>query len=91
MNMADRPKWRCAGQVSWVVEPQGVVLINALQARRRCLAYPEAAVWDLLTRAYSEEKICSMLELIVGISPQEAAKLVGSCLDAWAEEGWLEK
>jgi hypothetical protein len=67
------------------------VLIHALHARRRYLAYPEAAVWDLLTRSESEEKICSMLELIAGISPHEATELVGSCLDTWAQEGWLEE
>ncbi|MDR2801243.1 MAG: hypothetical protein LBB52_08295 [Desulfovibrio sp.] len=88
--MENRPKPRCAGHVTWIVEPHGVVLINSTQGLRRELAYPEAAVWDLATRGRSEETIRSMLELIAGIGPRQARELVGSCLDQWAEEGWLK-
>jgi hypothetical protein len=90
MSMENRRKLQCAGQVTWVVEPRGVVLIHARQGRCREIAYPEAAVWDLMTRRWPGETIRSMLELIAGIGPREAGELVDSCLDAWAEEGWLE-
>ncbi|MDR1489918.1 MAG: hypothetical protein LBS65_05450 [Desulfovibrio sp.] len=88
--MENRPKPRCAGHVTWVVEPHCVVLFDSTRNLRHELAYPEAAVWDLITRGRSEETIRSMLELIAGIGPREARELVGSRLDLWAEEGWLE-
>lgn len=88
--METRQKMRCAGQAAWVVEPHGVALIHMAQGRRRELGYPEAAVWDLVTRGRPEKTICSMLELIAGIGPREARTLVDSCLDQWLAEGWLE-
>jgi hypothetical protein len=79
-----------ARYVAWVVEPHGVLLIHMARGRRRELGYPEAAVWDLVTRGRSGETIRSMLESIAGIGPQEARTLVDSCLVQWRAEGWLE-
>lgn len=88
--MSHGKKLQCAAQVVWVVEPQGIVLIHTLQGRRYPLAYPEAAVWDLLTRSRPVETICTMLELIAAISPSKSKELVTACLEVWTQEGWLE-
>ncbi len=88
--MANKRTPHCAEHVVWIVEPWGVTLIHAPHGRSCQLPYPEAAIWDLLTRCRPEETIRSMLELIAGIGPHEAEALVRSRLDAWAEEGWLE-
>jgi hypothetical protein len=88
--MENRRKLQSAKHVAWVVEPHGIVLIHTLHGRIRQLAYPEAAVWDLITRPRPEATIRRLLELIAGINPQEARELLASCLDIWTEEGWLE-
>ena len=37
---AKHAPWRVPGQVAWVVEPHGVVLIHLANGRRRDLSYP---------------------------------------------------
>jgi hypothetical protein len=81
---------RCAGQTAWVVEPHGITLLHLTRGRCRNLSCPEAAVWDLVTRGRPEEKIHSLLELIAGIGPHDARRLVDSCLDQWLAEGGLK-
>jgi hypothetical protein len=88
---AGHAPWRIPGQVAWVVEPYGVVLIHVANGRRRELFYPEAAVWDLAARGRSRETMRSMLELIAGTGPSEAETLVDSCLAQWLAAGWLEE
>lgn len=83
--------WQAAWPVAWVVEPHGVALVHLANGRCRDLSYPEAAVWDLAVQGRSRETICSMLELIAGIGPREAATLVDSCLAQWLAAGWLEE
>jgi hypothetical protein len=87
--MDAKRKLRRAGQTAWIVEPHGRVLIRLASGLRRNLSCTEAAVWDLLTRGRSGESIRSRLELIAGIGPQEAQRLVDSCLAQWLTEGWL--
>ena len=90
IQLAAHALWRVPGQVAWVVEPYGLALIHLADGHRLELSYPEAAVWELVTRGRSVEAILSMLELIAGIGPSEAQTLVDSCLAQWIADGWLE-
>jgi len=90
MTMDGRRKTgRVDARTAWVVEPRGVALIHLAHGRRRELACPEAAIWDLAVRGRTRDDIRSMMEVIAGIGPHEAQTLVDSCLAQWLEEGWL--
>ncbi len=80
-----------SAHTQWVVEQKGVVLIHALENRCTWLAYPEAAVWDLLTRDWSRREMISMLAVIAAVDEAAAEILLDGCLERWTHQGWLTR
>jgi len=81
--------WRVAPGVWWAVETDGIVLGGPGAGSARALAYPEAAVWDLLSRGYRMEKVASMMEGIASLPPAAAKRIVAACLRTWVGAGVL--
>ncbi|WP_310600609.1 hypothetical protein [Desulfobulbus sp.] len=80
-----------AAHIFWLVERQGIVLLDPRRNRQLHLAYPEAAVWDLLIRRWPAATMRAMLAVIAGIGEDEAGRLIAACLDRWRTEGWLKE
>jgi len=78
----------CAG-VSWLVQGAGVLVIDEMARRSLMLAYPEAAVWELLLRGHDARHAGAMLRWIVGDSEQEAHSHVGRCVQEWSKAGLI--
>ena len=55
------------------------------------IKYPEAAVWDLISRSYTQEKVVKMLTYIVSCNQLEANKIVKAALETWVKDGFLLK
>lgn len=55
------------------------------------LEYPEAAVWDLLSRGYAFEKIEQMLGHIASMEPAAADALIRTAIGRWRDAGLLEE
>ena len=81
--------YRPAEQVRWAVEAAGVVLISGATGAATSLSYPEAAIWDLITRGDSSEKIAAKLCAIAGLDAEAAQKLVLDTVEAWRKAGFL--
>ena len=79
----------CPDRISWIVETHGVLLIDTFYNRTTLLSTAEAAIWDLLTRNRSRERLLTMLVVITGQDTQSVAFLLDACLDRWLKEGWL--
>lgn len=87
MNSTD---YICAPGLQWSVESWGILLIIAERNVSRSFKYPEAAVWDLLTRGFDVAHMASMIYYIGGLPDKiAAAEYVSSRLRAWQEEGLL--
>jgi hypothetical protein len=82
-------EYRAAEQIRWAVEAAGVVLINGATGAATSLSYPEAAIWDLITRGDSSEKIAAKLCAIAGLEPVAARKFVLDTVEAWRKAGFL--
>jgi hypothetical protein len=82
-------KFRCPGEVNWVVAEGGLHLIHIRKGDRLTLAYPQAAVWDLISRGYTVERTATMVAMIAGLEETSARKLVRECLDNWVQLGFL--
>lgn len=83
-------RYRIRDGVRWGV---GAVTV-ALEGGRggvRVLQYPEAAVWDLLSRGYPLSRVASLTEHIGSLDSAAADAFVRSCLEEWADLGFLEK
>ncbi len=72
------------------VEARGVAVVDDLGGRRMFIAYPEAAVWDLVTRRGDGERTRRLIGAIADIGEAEAARLVEASATRWVREGWLE-
>jgi hypothetical protein len=82
-------EYRAAEQVRWAVEAAGVVLIDGVTGAATTLGYPEAAIWDLITRGDSRERIAAKLCAIAGLEPAAAHRLLLDTVAAWREAGFL--
>lgn len=82
-------EYRIAEQVRWAVEAGGVVLIDCATGAATTLGYPQAAIWDFLTRGESGERICAKLCAIASLDPEAAQVLVRETVAALREEGFL--
>lgn len=78
----------CAG-VSWLVQGAGVLVIDEVARRSLMLAYPEAAVWELLLRGHDARQAGAMLRWIVGDSEQEAHSHVERYVQEWSKAGLI--
>jgi len=84
-----KPAYRAAPGVRWVVEGQGVVVIDELARRSEELSYPEAAVWELLLSGHTVPETISMVKHIAGFTDGSARTCVTQCIDLWCKAGWL--
>ncbi len=82
--------YRVGPRVQWSVGRVTVTLTDG-SGRVRTLQYPEAAVWDLVSRAYPFAKVVSMTAHIAALDEIAASALVRAALEEWAESGFLEK
>jgi len=69
----------------YVVEPDGVRILTG--GGSTFLPYPEAAVWDLLSRGEPLEAAAGKLGLIAGLDLEGARALVNDCARRWMAGG----
>jgi hypothetical protein len=81
--------YKLAPNVRWVVDRFTVRLTDGRGAVRT-LNYPEAAIWDLLSRGYPFVKVVPMTAHIAGLDPSSADALVRRSIEDWAEGGFVE-
>jgi hypothetical protein len=75
--------------VAWTVEARGIRVIHEASGRVLELAYPAAAVWDLVQRGYSADRIAGMLAAIAKVGRATAEGLYRENVEAWVRNGWL--
>lgn len=76
--------------VGWSVGRVNLTLTDG-RGQVCALEYPEAAVWDLLSRGYAFEKVVQMLGHIAAMEPADASALVRTAIDRWQHAGLLEE
>jgi hypothetical protein len=77
--------------VSWIVETRGIHIINK-QTNRTCfLNYPRAAIWDLMTRDNSFDRIITFISIISSVNRIKARQLVCESVEEWIKKGFLLK
>jgi hypothetical protein len=81
--------YRCNEGVRWAVTTGGILLLHIPDGEKVFLKYPQAVVWDLVSRGYSYEQTKSMLRTITSLDEKQAAELLVSCLEGWVKEGFL--
>jgi len=83
--------FRCNPHIKSAVELNGVVILNLDSGDSIFIGYPQAAVWDLVSRDFSFKQILKMISAITGQNEVEVERLIIECLNDWAENGYLAR
>ena len=82
-------KYCVAPGIKWAVEIDGIVLMDEKAGKTCFLSYPQAALWDLISRGVFFEKTLSMLSAIASLKPEDAEAFIRKTLDDWVTSGYL--
>ncbi|MCG8461148.1 MAG: hypothetical protein MI919_33095 [Holophagales bacterium] len=81
---------RCAPDIAWQAESDGIRLVAADRARMLELAYPEAALWDLISRGVAGQRAITMMMHIGGFPDEAAASaFIARLVQEWQGLGLL--
>ncbi|MGE5391380.1 MAG: hypothetical protein ACM3PE_09995 [Deltaproteobacteria bacterium] len=75
--------------MTWAVEENGILLIDPASGRQSFLEYPEAALWDLLSRCHSVERAAPVMKAVIRSRGDCCQDWSLEQLQIWADEGWL--
>jgi hypothetical protein len=87
--MDNDSRYRITETVRWAVSRRGIQLLDTRSRKGAHLAYPEAAIWDLMSRGQGEEEVARRVALIAGTSQTRARELISATLKDWTESGFL--
>ncbi len=87
--MSEPATYRSAPGLSWLVEPDGLVLTSSVTGAVHRLRYPEAAVWDWISRGESWAGTVRNTGAVARLDPEAAQRLVRGAVCAWVEAGLL--
>lgn len=74
--------YRVENNVKWTVELHSIMLWDQ-EGCVHDIEYPQAAVWDFVSRGYSTSDIISRITHIATLTQAEASILVNDTLNQW--------
>jgi len=81
--------YRCAPHLSWTVERNGLLLLNSGNAKACQLGYPQAALWELLSRGNSYGQVVSKMRAIALLSAEATERFIADTVESWVQAGLL--
>ena len=82
--------YRVAPSVRWSVGRTNLTVADG-RGSVCTFDYPDAAVWDLLTRGYRYDDVVRLTAYIGALSAAEAAAVVRRALERWRDAGLIEE
>lgn len=82
--------YHVASTVRWSVGRTNLTVLDGC-GHVNTFEYPEAAVWDLLTRGYRYDDVVRLTAHINSLSAAEAATVVRAALHRWCIAGLVEE
>jgi hypothetical protein len=76
-------------EVAWVVEKSGIRLIRQDTGASELIVYPEAMLWDLLSRNRPYERLVNIIATVAGLRKETAEHFIRKKVGDWIREGWL--
>ena len=77
--------------ISWIVDHASVKLINENTNTVKILNYPEAAIWDFITRGYPTEKLILLISKIAYINTSHATTIINDTIESLYKQGFLKR
>ncbi len=82
--------YHVAPGVRWAVERTTLTLVDGRGGACR-LGYPEAAVWDLVSRGYPLAEVARMIAAIASLDPTAADAIIRSAIEGWERAGLIRR
>jgi hypothetical protein len=82
-------RFRPEPAISWVVEQEGICLLQKSTADAFFLSYPKAAVWDLLFQGYTLEHTIQLIGKMFNLDNEDATEQVQNWILDWKESGLI--
>lgn len=73
----------CRQDICWTVENNGLLLIDRTAGTVIHMDYPDAALWDFVSREIPLPKIIAMMSAITGKSAQDTKIRIAETLARW--------
>ena len=83
-------RYQLTAGLQWTAETDGLIVIDGRGETTR-LGYPEAAIWDLISRSYDFPKTVCMMRFIAGLEEEASRRLVWDTLEHWHSTGLLTR
>jgi hypothetical protein len=81
--------YRAGPGISWVVQAEGVSVLDEIARTAIQLDDAEAVVWELLLRGHDCGRAGAMLQAITGRPADDAVAVMQHCLRKWRAAGWI--
>ena len=82
--------YRVAPGVHWIVGRTALTIVGR-SGVASTIGYPDAAVWDFLSRGYDLGGVADLVSAIAAIEPADAEHLVRSAVADWMARGLVEQ
>jgi hypothetical protein len=76
-------------EIAWVVENQGILVINTDTSIVKLLDYPDAAVWSVILRYGFRPKAVEILSAIIDSTAKNTREKIENTLINWEKEGFI--
>ncbi len=73
--------------MTWAVEKNSVFLFEPVEKTSLCLAYPEALVWDMISRERPLDSICRVFKRVSGMDGQDSDEFLNALFNEWVLKG----
>jgi hypothetical protein len=81
--------YRFSPQIEWSVEDDGIRIFHPVSGAKWRLEYPEAALWDFLTRQLPWPRIVKMMKVIAAMEETQTTVWIKERVEDWKRMGWL--
>jgi hypothetical protein len=81
---------RVAEGVHWTVGRAAVTIVDPAGVAST-IGYPDAAVWDFVSRGYGPGEVAGLVAAVAAIERADAEELVRSSIARWMAGGLLEQ
>ena len=75
--------------VAWSVDCRGLSLVHLKTGDRVCLVYPEAALWDLLSREVEMTRIIRIMTALTSLEDPAVRLWCRRTVQGWIDAGWM--
>lgn len=82
--------YRVAPGVHWVVG-RATLTVTGANGTAVTLGYPDAAVWDFVSRGYAVRDVERLIAPLAALEPAAAAAVVRTAIGKWIESGFLQR